>query len=202
MNVRLQYVTAFNAGFWLDQQLIMSTYQIRVKLLTQTLDPVDQNIALERVKHFLLSEIHSTVFVNQAETERVEAFADLGLNVTTLPEDPVDQIVGIMLYHKLNAIMEGRMKVSELVLSSDAGDNVEFYHSQAEQTNLFAGAGWWNDATTTHDNIEADEEDDSVEISDADTVWRELELGWNGTEIATDVSQVVFANFDYNDTKH
>ena len=198
MNVRLQYVTAFNAGFWLEQQLVMSTYQIRVKLLTQTLDPADQNIALERVKHFLLSEIHSTVFVNQTEVECAEAFASLGLNVTTLPEDPVDQIVGIMLYHKLNAIMQGRMKVSELVLSSDAGDNVEFYHSQAEQTNLFAGPGWWNDATTLHDNID----DDTAEISDVDTVWRELELGWNGTEIATDVTQVVFANFDYNDTKH
>jgi hypothetical protein len=198
MNVRLQYVTAFNAGFWLEQQLVMSTYQIRVKLLTQTLDPADQNIALERVKHFLLSEIHSTVFVNQTEVECAEAFASLGLNVTTLPEDPVDQIVGIMLYHKLNAIMQGRMKVSELVLSSDAGDNVEFYHSQAEQTNLFAGPGWWNDATTLHDNID----DDTAEISDVDTVWRELDLGWNGTEIATDVTQVVFANFDYNDTKH
>jgi hypothetical protein len=198
MNVRLQYVTAFNAGFWLEQQLVMSTYQIRIKLLTQTLDPADQNIALERVKHFLLSEIHSTVFVNQTEVECAEAFASLGLNVTTLPEDPVDQIVGIMLYHKLNAIMQGRMKVSELVLSSDAGDNVEFYHSQAEQTNLFAGPGWWNDATTLHDNID----DDTAEISDVDTVWRELELGWNGTEIATDVTQVVFANFDYNDTKH
>jgi hypothetical protein len=198
MNVRLQYVTAFNAGFWFEQQLVMSTYQIRVKLLTQTLDPADQNIALERVKHFLLSEIHSTVFVNQTEVECAEAFASLGLNVTTLPEDPVDQIVGIMLYHKLNAIMQGRMKVSELVLSSDAGDNVEFYHSQAEQTNLFAGPGWWNDATTLHDNID----DDTAEISDVDTVWRELDLGWNGTEIATDVTQVVFANFDYNDTKH
>jgi len=198
MNVRLQYVTAFNAGFWLEQQLVMSTYQIRIKLLTQTLDPADQNIALERVKHFLLSEIHSTVFVNQTEVECAEAFASLGLNVTTLPEDPVDQIVGIMLYHKLNAIMQGRMKVSELVLSSDAGDNVEFYHSQAEQTNLFAGPGWWNDATTLHDNID----DDTAEISDVDTVWRGLDLGWNGTEIATDVTQVVFANFDYNDTKH
>jgi hypothetical protein len=138
------------------------------------------------------------VFVNQTEVECAEAFASLGLNVTTLPEDPVDQIVGIMLYHKLNAIMQGRMKVSELVLSSDAGDNVEFYHSQAEQTNLFAGPGWWNDATTLHDNID----DDTAEISDVDTVWRELDLGWNGTEIATDVTQVVFANFDYNDTKH
>jgi hypothetical protein len=35
----------------------------------------------------------------------------MGINVTTLPEEPVDQIIGMMLYYKLNAIMEGRMIV-------------------------------------------------------------------------------------------
>jgi hypothetical protein len=204
MNVRLQYATAFNAGSWFDEELIMSTYQLRVRLVTESMDPVDQNIALERIKHFLLGELHSTIFVNQAEMEQAEAFAELGLDVTTLPEEPVDQVVGIMLFHKLNAIMEGRMRITELVMSSDAGDNIEYFHSEAEHTDLFPAIGWWNSPTLKHNDIEYTDNETSgnvVAIDSADE-WRELELAWNNTEVTTDLGQVVFANFNQNETKH
>jgi hypothetical protein len=201
MNVKLQYSSAFNAGSWFEQELYMSTYQVRLKLVTQTLDPTDQNIALERIKYFLLAELHSTIFVGHAEHDRAEEFASLGLDVTTLPEEPVDQVVGIMLYYKLNAIMEGRMRLAELVISSDAGDSIEYFHSEDEHTDIFPSAGWWHEATPVHSDI-VFEEDDKVVVLDPTAVWRELDLAWNANEVATELGQVVFANFNQNETKH
>lgn len=201
MNVRLTYETTFTGGSWFDEELVMSNYTLKLKLLTHTMDPMDQNIALERVKHFLY-EMHSTIFINQAEADQAEAFASLGLNVTTLPEEPVDQIVGITLYYKLNAIMEGRMSITELSISSDAGDGIEYHHSQDEHSEIFAGAAWWHESTPVHDNLEVESEEGNVVALDALDAWRELELNWNNTDIVTDLGTVVFANFNSNETKH
>jgi hypothetical protein len=157
----------------------------------------------------LFNEIHSTIFVGQADTDQAESFVDIGLNVTTLPQEPVDQIVGIALYYKLNAIMEGRMKLTELTFSSDIGDNVEYFHSENEQTALFPEQGWWNEPGLRHSDIVIDDEETQSNnvISLATTVnseWNQQELAWNQVEVTNDLAQVVFANFDQsqNETKH
>jgi hypothetical protein len=206
MNVRLRYNITFPAAVWFDDELMMTNYTLALNFLTQALDPQDQNIALERVKYFLLNELHSTVFINQAEVERAEAFAEVGLNVTTLPEEPVDQVVSIMLYYKLNAIMEGRMKITELVMSSEAGDSIEYFHSETEQSNLFPETGWWHDASLCHSNIELDDDEGAENDAsiDTNTEWEDQELSWAHAEVTTDLGQVVFANFGHsdNETKH
>lgn len=209
MNVKLRYSITFPAAAWFQEQLLMGNYTLTLNLLTQTLDPEDQNIALDRVKYFLHNEMHSTIFVNQADSDHAESFADLGLNVTTLPQEPVDQIVGIALYYKLNAIMEGRMKLTELVFSSDAGDNVEYFHDENEKTALFPERGWWTEPGLRHSDIVLEDEENSdnnvIALSPtADSEWQEQELSWHQAEVTNDLAQVVFANFDQNqnETKH
>jgi hypothetical protein len=205
MNVRLRYNISFPAAVWFDDELMMTNYTLALNFLTQTLDPQDQNIALERVKYFLLNELHSTVFINQADVERAEAFADVGLNVTTLPEEPVDQVVCIMLYYKLNAIMEGRMKITELVMSSEAGDSVEYFHNESEHIDIFPAEGWWHESSLSHNSIEYDDEvDENVVVLATGSDWDDQELAWSQDTVTTDLGQVVFANFgpNNNETKH
>lgn len=206
MNVRLRFNITFPAAAWFDGELMMTNYTLALNLLTLTMDPQDQNIAMDRIKYFLLNELHSTIFINQTDVERAEVFTDIGLNVTTLPEEPVDQVVGIMLYYKLNAIMEGRMKITELVFSSEAGDSIEYFHSEHEHTDLFPETGWWHEPNLCHSNVEFDDEEDSENVVDlnADDDWREQDLGWAQAEVTQDIGQVVFANFNHsnNETKH
>lgn len=206
MNVRLRFNITFPAAAWFDGELMMTNYTLALNLLTLTMDPQDQNIAMDRIKYFLLNELHSTIFINQTDVERAEVFTDVGLNVTTLPEEPVDQVVGIMLYYKLNAIMEGRMKITELVFSSEAGDSIEYFHSEHEHTDLFPETGWWHEPNLCHSNVEIDDEEDSENVVDlnVDDDWREQDLGWAQAEVTQDIGQVVFANFNHsnNETKH
>lgn len=207
MNVRLRYNITFPAGTWFDNELMMTNYTLALSFVTQTMDPQDQNIALERIKYFLLNELHSTVFINQAEVERAEAFTDVGLNVTTLPEEPVDQVVGIMLFYKLNAIMEGRMKITEIRFSSEAGDSVEYFHSENEHTDLFPATGWWHEPNLKHSDVELEDEesDNNVVALGTNTEWEDQDLAWVQSEVTQDLGQVVFANFGHdggNETKH
>ena len=207
MNIRLRYNINFPAAAWFDDELMMTNYTLALRFVTQTMDPEDQNIALDRVKYFLLNELHSTVFINQSDTERAEVFTEVGLNITTLPEEPVDQVVGIMLFYKLNAIMEGRMKITEIRFSSEAGDSVEYFYSENENTDLFPATGWWHEPTLKHSDIEIDDEEEeskNVVAINVNDEWQDQDLGWAQPEVTQDLGQVVFANFSQsnNETKH
>ena len=203
MNIKLRYAIGFPAAVWFDQELLIVNYSLTINFLTQTMDPTEQNIALDRIKHFVSNEMHSTVFVNQADEEQAEAFYSLGLNVTTLPQEPVDQIVGIALYYKLNAIMQGRMKITELVFCSDAGDNVEYFHTENDAVDIFPAQGWWASAGLDHCDLTLDDDEQPEELS-VDEQWQEHELGWVQASAEPDLSQIVFANFEQsqNETKH
>ena len=61
MNVRLRFNITFPAAAWFDGELMMTNYTLALNLLTLTMDPQDQNIALERIKYFLLNELHSKI---------------------------------------------------------------------------------------------------------------------------------------------
>jgi len=198
MNVRLQYDLDFLAGVYYEDQLQMNQYTVSLNLLTKTKDSVSTNIAMERLKAFVHGALESTVFINQANTERAEFMQMIGVNVTTLPEEPVDQIVGMMLYYKLNAVMEDRMIVTGLDIASSLGDNVWYRHDEEDVSGPFATDGWWYQASMQHESVERDPEPGNI-VKVMSTGWHELNLEWlENTTVASD-NTVVFANFPRNE---
>jgi hypothetical protein len=113
---------------------------------------------MDRLKIFIHGEMANTVFINQELSERAEMLHIMGINVTTLPEEPVDQIIGMMLYYKLNAIMEGRMSVTQIRFEQCAGRQSVWYQHDAEEDSPgpFRVEGWWHEPTVQHNTIEAD----------------------------------------------
>jgi hypothetical protein len=111
MNVRLKYDFPFTAGIYHNGNFYMNNYALRVLMATVSEDPNDQTTAFERLKYFIYTCMESTIFIDTAETEQCNRYVQAGLNITTMPGAPVDQLIGIMLYHKLNAVMENRMIV-------------------------------------------------------------------------------------------
>jgi len=103
MNVRLQYDLEFLGGIYFEEQMQMNHYSVSLNLVTGTANPTDTNIAMDRIKAFVFGELEHSVFINVAQRERAELMHLMGINVTTLPEEPVDQIIGMMLYYKLNS---------------------------------------------------------------------------------------------------
>lgn len=197
MNVRLQYDIEFLAGIYYEDSLQMNKYDASISLTTATKDVASTNIAMERLKAFVFEELASTVFINQNNMERAEFLQIIGANVTTLPEEPVDQIIGMMLYYKLNAIMEGRMVITSLDISSSLGDGVWYQHDEEDSAGPFAKQGWWHDASTQHETIEPSEVPDNV-VKVISTGWYELGLDWPDQAPATG-NTVVFGNFPKNE---
>ena len=196
MNVRLHYETGFLAGVYFDDRLQMNSYQVGLNLLTHSVDPADSNIALERVKVFI-DNLNSTVFMNSCWPIHEEMMTEMGIDITPLPEEPVDQIVGMMLYYKLNAIMEGRMEIAQIELSSSLGDDVCYLHDDQDPAGPFAKDGWWNDASARRTGKTAGDSDSNV-VKLTHKNWRDAGLAW--PDVATKTSKtVVHANFTKNE---
>jgi hypothetical protein len=186
------------AGIYYDDRLQLNSYSVNLGLLTKTTDAASTNIAMDRLKYFVHGELANTVFVNQDSKERAEMMQIMGINVTTLPEEPVDQIVGMMLYYKLNAIMEGRMTVTRLDLSSILGDSVWYQHDEDDAWGPFREDGWWHAPTVQHDSILESVTADNV-VRVIPNAWHELGLIWPEEETEPTANTVVFANFTKNE---
>jgi len=196
MSIRLQYDLEFPAGIYYDNRLQLNTYQVNMQLSTHA-DTHQVNIALERLKCFVYEELADTVFIDRADEGRAEMLASLGVNVTTLPADPVDQVIGIMLYCKLNAIMEGRMTVDSLSLASRLGDQVWYLHDAEDNLGMFAVDGWWHSPSAQHHTLTLDAYPDNV-IQVAPSAWIEHGLLWPEATTESTGNTVVFGTFPKN----
>ena len=198
MNVRLQYSMPFTAGVYWEDRMIMNNYVARAYMVTNCSDNISQNTAFERIKYFVYSELNSTIFVNQANQDICRQFVSAGLKITTLPAEPVDQLIGIMLYCKLNAIMEDYMVINEMEISSDLGDSMVYLHAADESLGPFEDTGWWHDSDLIHCDTNLIDSDKVVAMHRAGA-WRELDLAWPESETATETDNTVV--FKKDDTK-
>lgn len=204
MNVRIAYETQFPAAFYLPPRedlptVMVNTYALRLEMVTMSEDHETINVAMERVKIFLADVITHTLFVNRAHQTQIRAFMGLGVSVTTLPDDPVDQIIGLMLYSKLNAIMCGRIRIHSLDISSRLGDNIWFGHMDHESEGPFEQDGWWNLSSILVNDFElADSPGVSRLVQDA---WQRWDLGWPDDVRPNQPATVLYADFQNRDKK-
>jgi hypothetical protein len=202
MNVRLKHTMPFTAGFYYADEMRMNHYTAIIHMTTNSVDAVDQQVAFERIKYFVYGELDSTIFINVDHYEKCQQFINAGLSVTTLPGEPVDQLIGIMLYYKLNSIMEDRIVVDETEISSTLGENMIYLHSNNEHTDIGETPDWWLTAEPTHSDFDIPKADKIVAMR-ASTAWRESDLLWpnDGVENSTG-NIVVFQDFKpANETK-
>jgi hypothetical protein len=200
MNVRIQYEVEFLAGVYSDNVLTLNKYSVGMSLITRTADKMEMNIAMERLKCFIFSEMSDTVFIHQDQRDRAELMLMMGMNITTLPDEPVDQIIGMMLYCKLNAVMEGRIAVVSVDLASEDSAGVVYMHDEEEPVGPFKHDGWWDSPSTQHNNIILEVADDNV-VKVVTDPWAEYGLLWPDDEPKPTANAVVYANFGRNENE-
>ena len=199
MNVRLRHEMHFTAGVYYGEQTRMNNYTLTVWMTTACQDATDQNTAFERIKYFVYSELDSTIFINSDHDSQCQALSAAGLKITTMPGEPVDQLVGLMLYYKLNAIVEGRMIIEETELASVMGENITYLHASHEQTDIPQQPDWWQAADPIHCDPELMDTDKVLNLPKA-TLWRDLDLAWTTPDSTQDTGNtVVFADFKKSD---
>jgi len=194
MNVRLRTILGWNSGLVHGDQFCVNQYQAQIDMITVTADNHQQNIAYERVKHMTHYIFEDAILISR-DHGKLTQYQQTDARVIVLPDEPVDQIMGMMLYLKFNAVMENRIVVTDVEISSVQGDNMGYLHSHGE--NLSTGLsqiGWWMDAGPTWYDMPVTHTRDKVVSLNARPEWTDHGLAWTD---ATDKqsNSVVFADF-------
>lgn len=202
MNVRIQYNIRFMAGIYYDDRLQLNEYTVKIYFMTNTENPADHNVALARMKHFIYNELESCIFVDESNEEQCQKFISAGLNITTMPGEPVDQLIGIMLYEKMSAIVEDKLIIGEIEISSMLGDGIVYLHGDNENVNDVVFPEWWRTSDLVHCNLDLINSDKVVTMHQG-SVWREIDLQW--PDIEDDDPEtgntIVYADFKRLDDK-
>lgn len=194
MTTRILREFAFQAGVYFEDAFSMNMYSLSICMDVETDSIREQNIAMERIKYFLAESLESSIFVNQAETKLIEKYTTCGFKVCTLPNDPYDQIVTIMLLVKLNAIAEGRLIVTDITLGSQLSDEVNFMYDLDSPLGPFEELGWWVDPNPIiSDIVKTNKKDKIVKLFNPNTsAWAEIDLLWKEVSSTISSPEIIF----------
>jgi hypothetical protein len=195
MNVHLRQNFVLPAAVYTDDQLMITNYDINIKMVTVDTDINNLDTASKRIDWFLYEELADPVFVDQSDTERNTVLALLGMNLVTIPGPPVDQLIGIMLSCKLNAITEGRVDVVETAVSSDRSNGLWFVHQYAQTVGPFEELGWWYDYGVSHNNLVFDDAEHNV-VKVSVNPWLEHGLAWSSPKDRNNEAKIIVGNFN------
>ena len=197
MNVRLRKTFGWYSGLVTEDRFQINHYTTELELLTVSEDQMQQNIAYERMKFWFYDIMDHAVFVNETHPD-IDRWRETAARVIAFPSDPVDQIIGIMLCSKLNAVMEDRIVVTDVEIWSRAGDSMSYLHNWKESTGPLSQEGWWVDTRPIWTLNRANTSGKVVNLGRS-LEWKSHDLDWDTAE-SDSTSTVVFAKFD-NDTK-
>ncbi len=180
MITRIERDLYFAAGIHFRDAYYINTYDVALSMLIETDVPKEHAIALDRMDFFVKSIITNSVFIDAAQDEAIEKYVDAGMNIITLPGEPFDQIVAMTLLLKLNAIMEGKIKITDLTINSMLGEGLRYpiVSETAENADMMLGDNWWHNSDTDTVNSFSFEPDNNVVKLFDDSVWAEYNLSW------------------------
>jgi hypothetical protein len=188
----------FSAGIVFNDEYFINEYTVALDMLTVSDDPSEQNTAYERIKHWIYHILTNAVMISE-HSKLVDAYRATGQRVMIFPDDPMDQLVGIMLYLKLNSIAENRLVVVAVEIASNQGDDVTYIHQSGENLGPMIRDDWWLDARPTWSYNKNDSAGKIVSL-DRTFEWKDFDLAWDDCNGSVD-SSVVFANFRKDDTE-
>ena len=179
MNVRLEKNFSFLASTYLDNSVLSNKYMLQIEFMTNTFDHLEQNTALDRLRHMLYNKFSNRLFIDQEQKNIADQFSQLNFKTVTIPGAPVDQLIGIMLFVKLNAVMEGRLIITQIKLASELGDELFYLQDSEEEYGPFEESGWWHDTT---DSVETHETSIGNVVTLVKTQdWESFGLAWDQT---------------------
>jgi hypothetical protein len=152
---------------------------MKLNLITITDNHNYQNIALQRILFFIHEIFDSSVFIsekNAITTKLIKLAKDS--QIIQFPEDPFDQIVGMILFDKLDAIVEERLEIESIVIGSDLTQDL-FYtideYQEFEYDTTKIDIPWWDRSDlSTINNLKI--------ISKLDK-WKDINLDWDQDDL-------------------
>ena len=178
LHSKVQKSFTFLAAIHFEDQFMTNLYEMDAKFDIYTEDAREQNIAIERANYFLTASIENCLFISVDEKDMINKYNAAGIKVCTIPEDPYDQIIGMILLNKCNALMEGKIIMSEILFGSKLSNLIKFELNHEVAAAEFNGKHWYNDPTLVMSD-KFSKKDKIVNLFDhkCDS-WEDLGLTW------------------------
>jgi hypothetical protein len=181
MNTRIERDFCFQTGLYFEDKFHIGVYDITLSMLVETESIKEQNIAMERIIHFLHEVVQNSVLVHSSKKDVIEKYQSIDLKVCELPEEPYDQILAMILLLKMNSIAEDRLKITDLVIGSSLSDGVRFNIVSEVAESAFSGRYWWNSPCVATNSRDYEIGDHSKVIKLFTDDWVNLGLSWRDT---------------------
>jgi len=179
MGIKIQKDFVFESAIHFEGKFLINLYELTLHMEVVTDNMREQNIAIERINYFIANNIENHIWISKDDTKYIENYDKAGIPVLVIPEEPFDQIIGMILLLKLNAIMEEKLHITNIIFGSKLTNNIKFDTSDEEAESLFSGKNWWNNSTTNTNYISSNSKKDKVvKLFTNNTDWNELGLSW------------------------
>jgi len=173
-----KFNTTFTATTIIDKAFLPNSLSVAVTFTVNVVDPVQQNIAFQRIKHFLENELNFSIIMNK-ENPVFEVLSKMKTQnrIVLLPDDGPDWALCCALALKLNAICENRFIINLIELNSSLGDHVTYY-ADYERKDMLEDVlnsvpkadQWWHTSTIQVNGFQK-------AVS-----WNDVDLGWKLTK--------------------
>ena len=150
----LSYECSWDSVIALDEWLAPNRYNCKIYFDIETDDGDQQNIAFERMKIMLEAIFSHSVFISMTNPLLQVLAKKTKQKIISLPTEPLDVIMAAIIYHKLNAISDGRISIQKVKLSSDQGDKIwihfdtdfaeDFSSLESEYYKAVKETPWWH----------------------------------------------------------
>lgn len=118
--------TKFRSIIIVDDELFNNTYNLNLHILPTTPDLKEQTRYFERLK-LLFSHIMGNTIIAYKFSELYNILKTTTSNrFIELPREPYDQIMAAVCFTKANAVLDGKIFVDKLELSSYQGDGITY----------------------------------------------------------------------------
>jgi hypothetical protein len=176
MDVRISKSFTVAAALHLEGKFLVNVYDFDISMLVYTDNMHEQNVAIERMNYFIEQSLEDSIIINSECVDAIQKYQDAGIKICMTPEEPFCQIVAMVVLQKLNAIMEGRIRVTDIDFGSGISAGVRFQLVSEMAEAMVSVKGWWTkpdmcitDVIKTKDNI--------VKLCDPKS-WDRIGLSW------------------------
>jgi hypothetical protein len=153
MNTRIETDFNFLAAVHFEDVFYTNAYDITLSMLVETESLYEQNVAISRIEYFLKNTLENSILINAKFEEETAKYRAAGIKICHLPEDPLDQILGMVLLLKLNAVMENKLRITDLVISSALSNAIRCSIVAESAESLLSGNYWWNSPCLSVNNF-------------------------------------------------
>jgi len=114
----------FSCCIVVDTQLLPNTFDVKINLLPTNNTQKNYNVALERISILFREVLEDSVLIGPASVSKFKNAMGLNGIIHTLPAEPYDHLMSIVLHTKINAILEGVFSVERVSVTSTQGQGV------------------------------------------------------------------------------